>query len=732
MKKEKDYYFRLDIIRILSCILVLLYHLNIIKGGYLAVCTFFVLTGYLECKNLLKKKEISLKDYYKNRFKKIYIPLLIVVCLTVILSKLVFGINWLNLKQESISSLLGYNNFWQLKTNLDYFTKNINSPFIHLWYIAILLQFDLLFPLFFIGIKKLNEKVKHNLSYIVLTLITFGTTIYLYISSIQNPIMNVYYNTIARSFSILFGIFLAYVHEKKTIPLPEICKRFNREIFIIYGVAFTALCIFISDEDPLYALFMIIVTLISCRLITYATLKESKENKIMSNISKSTYEIYLVQYPILYFMQNTTINPTIKQILILILTITVGMIIHIIINKKTNIIILKYIRLLLLGTITLLGLYLIITEEDHTKEMKVLEDKLNENLILMKEKNKEYKNIMNNEEKEWNNILEKLDQDEETVVKEELNNLPVVGIGDSVFLNAVGSLYEKFPNGYFNGEVSRSVYGGARVINELENSGSLSNTVVLALATNTAYSENRVNIVIEPLGDRDIYWVNAVGGDDVYFNSEFEKYAKNHPNIHIVDWVEASKGHPEFFYADGIHPRNAGVDAYVNAIYDTIYKVHLERYREKKNEILKQKEEEDKKKITFYGNDALINSYESLQKKYENALFNAKEYDYKTLYQEIKEKKQNNTLEYKIVFIFDKNFKITEEEYQKLIKLCKDHEIYLINLTEKDYSKLKDVKVMNLYQELNKDENTFMADKTHLTEKGNNILVSKIEEELKK
>ena len=43
-REKKDYYIRLDIIRIISCIMVLLYHLDIVKGGFLAVCTFFTLS----------------------------------------------------------------------------------------------------------------------------------------------------------------------------------------------------------------------------------------------------------------------------------------------------------------------------------------------------------------------------------------------------------------------------------------------------------------------------------------------------------------------------------------------------------------------------------------------------------------------------------------------------------------------------------------------------------------
>ena len=43
--KDK-YYKNLDLLRVIACISILFYHIGILKGGYLAVCTFFVLTGY--------------------------------------------------------------------------------------------------------------------------------------------------------------------------------------------------------------------------------------------------------------------------------------------------------------------------------------------------------------------------------------------------------------------------------------------------------------------------------------------------------------------------------------------------------------------------------------------------------------------------------------------------------------------------------------------------------------
>ena len=79
----KKYYKDIDLIRLFSCIAVFFYHLNILNGGYLAVCIFFVISGYLSCVSLFKKNKISLKGYYKNRLIKLYLPLLIVVFVSI-------------------------------------------------------------------------------------------------------------------------------------------------------------------------------------------------------------------------------------------------------------------------------------------------------------------------------------------------------------------------------------------------------------------------------------------------------------------------------------------------------------------------------------------------------------------------------------------------------------------------------------------------------------------------
>ena len=125
---SKKIYNKIDILKVISCIAILLYHLGLLKGGYLAVCTFFVISGFLNTISAFNKKDFKIKDYYLNRIKKLYIPLLIVVGITISITSLIKDINWINLKPETMSVLFGYNNFWQLHANLDYFTRHISSP----------------------------------------------------------------------------------------------------------------------------------------------------------------------------------------------------------------------------------------------------------------------------------------------------------------------------------------------------------------------------------------------------------------------------------------------------------------------------------------------------------------------------------------------------------------------------------------------------------------------------
>lgn len=572
---KKKNFKRLDYIRIIALIMVFLYHLKIVKGGFLAVCTFFTLTGYLGCMSALKDPKFSIKAYYINRLKRIYIPLIIVVSSTIIIDK-ILSINWVNLKPETTSVILGYNNFWQLHANLDYFTRHVNSPFMHLWYISILMQFELVFPITFLIVKKLDKIINKNISIIIVFFLTITSTAFFYHMSKTQDIMLVYYNTIARSFSIFWGICLALIQYYYDNRFSRKLKKYNKLIFMSYSLILIILCLYTTSEKENYAIFMIITTIITTRLIKYSTIKKKiieKPTKIVNLLARSSYEIYLVQYPIIFFMQNVAINNDLKSFVIIGLTLIISCFLHLVINKKLKNKSKQAMKIIIFAIIIVIGSITIITEKDHSAEMQELEDKLNENLRIIEEKNKDLMNLANIEtvEVQSTEVTENNKEIDETQKAEQISKLKIVGVGDSVLLGSVDALYAKFPNGYFDGKVSRTIKGAEDVLTDLINRGILGDIVVLNLANNGDYSDARNKELMELLGNRKIYWMNAVGADDPQFNSRFKEFASNYSNIHIVEWDVISKNHPEYFYADGIHLKGDGAVAYANAIYEAIY-----------------------------------------------------------------------------------------------------------------------------------------------------------------
>ena len=144
-------------------------------------------------------------------------------------------------------------------------------------------------------------------------------------------------------------------------------------------------------------------------------------------------------------------------------------------------------------------------------------------------------------------------------------------------LGAANGLYKKFPNGSFDGKVSRSLTKGEEILKDLKNKGKLGDTIILALANNGDFLPKINKKLMEIVEDRDVFWVTAVKADDPKFNDKFREFAADYPNIHFVEWEEASKGHPEYFYADGIHLKGDGIEAYAETIFDAICKFYMEK-----------------------------------------------------------------------------------------------------------------------------------------------------------
>ena len=84
--------------------------------------------------------------------------------------------------------------------------------------------------------------------------------------------------------------------------------------------------------------------------------------------------------------------------------------------------------------------------------------------LKMQEK---YQLNLKQEEDNWTKTMEELENGKKEL-SEVVTNLSVVGIGDSIMLGAVNNLYQKFPNGYFDAQISRTAWLANSILKKLK------------------------------------------------------------------------------------------------------------------------------------------------------------------------------------------------------------------------------------------------------------------------
>lgn len=722
MKKGKEHYKNLDVIRAIACIAILLYHLKIVKGGYLAVCTFFVLSGYLSCVSAFKKGKLNVLDYYVNRLKKIYLPVAITVFISISVISLM-NVNWLNLKPETRSVLFGYNNFWQLNASMDYFARHVSSPFMHFWYIAILLQYDLIFPILFNFLYLERNKISKKFQCVLIISASILFTGIFCFFNLTHDLMSVYYNTFTRIFSLLYGLALGFLHSYYGNVVPErLKKNIVQTVFYILLTIMLGFYVFVDVESSFYAFSMIFVSFLTCVLIDFGTIqsdtKASRFDNDIQFISGISYEVYLVQYPIIFVLQTLNITGFFYYIFTFILVILIACLLHYSLNKSKW----KWQRILVFCVsicFAIHGCFTYLITEDHTKEMNALKDQLEENEKLVARNSENYAAQLQKENEELEGNLAEI-ENKLNDLNNVVTNLPITAIGDSVMLGCITNLSEQFPNGYIDAQKSRTAYVVTGILNDLSAQNMLGDTIVIGLGTNGDVSFGTKQEIMNACGDREVYWINTVNYPDA--NVALADFATSYSNLHIIDWYSISSGHPDYFWADGIHlATEEGKQAYTQAIYDAIYQNYYDKLSALKQNLTDQYDSAQRNKITFYGNGLLLNAFGDMQSTYQDAQFVVDEnFNFDTLYQKIKQSIEDGTITNKIVISVDNSCTLTLEEYQKLISLCNEKELYILSMNETTNKVVGDhVKIIDFYQTLQAHPDYIMVDGEHLSEAGN-------------
>lgn len=607
--KNSRYITGFDGLRSLAVIGVILYHLlpSQMRGGFLGVPVFFVVSGYLITDLLVQEwkqnGKIRLGKFYIRRMKRLY-PALVTMLIASSAYITLFQRNLLNnLRGNVVSSLLYVNNWWQIEHGLSYFDRFAGeSPFTHIWSLAVEAQNYLLWPIIFILLMKLVKN--RGKIYITVSVAALISAIWMAIlfTPGQDP-TRVYYGTDTRLFSILMGSGLAFIWPSTRLKsqIPKQAKKVLNSIGLVSLVLLIAAFLFLNDGTTfLYYGGMFLISLVCVVLVAItahpgASLNKWLTNPIFTWLGKRSYGIYLYQFPIMIFYEakfnvadHLVLHTIIEIVLILLITelsyrfvekpmrfFNYRVLFSRLKNwikaplKSKEKITLLSVSLVLL--IALVGIGIAPTNQVDANQ-KELQKQIEAN---QKEAQKTRTSTETTEtSSEGPDMAEKYNLTNRQVTKAE--NMPVTAFGDSVLLAGAGGLKEIFPKMIIDGEVGRQVEDSPPLLQALKDKKQLEDTVLLSLGTNGSFTDEEFDQMMKVIGTkRRVFVVNVHVPTQRWqneVNQKLSEMAEKYKNITLIDWYDYSSNQPGWFYDDQVHPNPDGIVPYCSLIAEALLK----------------------------------------------------------------------------------------------------------------------------------------------------------------
>ena len=595
----------IDSLRALAVLAVIIYHVdvNYLPGGFLGVDLFFVLSGYLISSLIIKEYRktgsINLYNFYLRRARRLLPAVYFMITVGIILMVM---FNEVLLKKSHLDAIFGYiysSNWWYIFHKLDYFDSfGSQSPFKHLWSLAIEEQFYMIFPLLFLLInsKKKGKDGTYKLSksflYIVLGLIFVSLITHILLFDINN-ISRIYFGTDTRAFSLLVGVVGAILY-----PMDKLNTKITPQENLVYSVvslisisALITIMIYTSEYNTwLYRGGFLLVAILGIIIIIssgkqYTVMAKLLSFKPVVFIGKTSYSLYLWHFPILVLTTPVSEigNPNnFYVILRVILTFIVAIISYVfvetpirklgfknyvsIIYKKIVIKSKKMKKIVasiavvvsLLFVMGILGKsvpYLstaFVKEVESNKESQFVNKgennkDNNQNQDNKKAENKDDKNDNNNTEKKYSSV---------------------VVIGDSLTVDIGEKFQEIYPGAVIDGKIGRQLYVAVDEAKGYSQYNNENSAIIFQLGTNGPFTESQIEDLLKVFDKADIYFVNikVPRAWEKTVNTALQEAKEKHANVNIIDWYSVANSGKDLFEPDRVHLNLTGVAEMVTLI----------------------------------------------------------------------------------------------------------------------------------------------------------------------
>ena len=577
------------------------YFQNYLPGGFFAVNAFFAIGGYLafrDNKHLFHKKPVEW--HLSSKLSRLWLPMLFMIIGTVAFLFIALPEHLKNIRMMSLSSLVFFNNYYQIINQQSYFVQSINpSPFVHLWYVSLYFQLMLIA----VGIRKIFNRLnllrmQESLVLLILSILSaiFMTLMYV----IQKDPSYIYYAISTRIFSFLLGGVLSYFTEGQlslSLPKSKSSSLFTQLIGVVALLLMGWMILsFNGVQDETYLYGMQLFSIVSIVFLWSILHENSVLNYFLrfrgfTFFGRRSFSYYLWFYPVHmfapYFQNGEESNVVflgIQMLCIILLSeitykifetkqwlVPLGQsfsfmsIHHFVMRelppvKKMMGMAFSFTYIVLIG-LAFVGFFQSSTETNLVAQQ--LENVIKRNQELIEQTTQEESTTV--------------DPNKEIQLKEQIAQEPVTFVGDSILLAAADKIQEIFPKAIIDGKIGRQLYSSPATLQELISKDKMANRVVTLLGTNGTFSQKQLDEYIRTLGDRELYFVTIFA--PVKWNNEVNQQlqeAKNrHANVHIIDWYEFAKNHAEWFYEDKIHPNTQGAEELAQYSLESIIQIKM-------------------------------------------------------------------------------------------------------------------------------------------------------------
>lgn len=610
---------------------VLLYHLRptMLGGGFIGVTIFFVLSGFFITRSVIREfaseKKFSYLRYLLRHVLRLWLPMVVTIAFSAVLVYLFSPSLLAKVQSDAISATFFVSNWVYIFREVPYFAAaGLPSPLTHLWYLGVLAQFYLLWPLILMIIRKIKCSPRLVIGILAGVSVIFMAVFYF----VTGDVTRSYYGLDTRFAELMLGALVAVLYQDFGLKYREVIEKCDsRKTFYQYqlgalGAFFILILLAVrADGESAWAycggfFFIAVVTavIVLGTSVPNIWLNRILANPILKYLGSHSFSLYLMHYPILLVLNPATRTVEIgiwEQLLQIVIVGVASEIFYQLvewpsgyfaakIGKKENFangmrVANSRIRRNLLAICGVLSVFSVfslcglmfapidwqgVAWARATALRPELEQKNNAS-ASGKEKSateKKDKSSKANGEAKVGGTLK-------PSAKKIPNNLDSAGwktdpstgicsanaliIGDSVTHGATAKLHEILPNSVVDGKVSRQLRAGVDVYLAHQKAGVKFGAVVYALGTNGLIrDESQVQRLIDVAEGAPVYFVTTRNPYPMQNtnNAILNKYAAKHPNVGIIDWWAETEGHSEYLVDDGIHTTNLGAQKFARLI----------------------------------------------------------------------------------------------------------------------------------------------------------------------